>query len=154
MKIRIIGPVGSGKTTFAHKIARIKPYPVTSLDDLNWVRQATGDRHRTPSERQALLQVIIQQNDWIIEGAQFREGQDCFALADVIYVLDLPYYKNVYYILKRWFNNRLHGGPKQYRNLWLFLKWQNKWRTNNRDDVYRLLKPYHKKVIIIRKNKV
>ncbi|CBL90883.1 DNA topology modulation protein FlaR [Leuconostoc gasicomitatum] len=154
MKIRIIGPVGSGKTTFAHKIARIKPYPVTSLDDLNWVRQATGDRHRTPSERQALLQVIIQQNDWIIEGAQFREGQDCFALADVIYVLDLPYYKNVYYILKRWFNNRLHGGSKQYRNLWLFLKWQNKWRTNNRDDVYRLLKPYHKKVIIIRKNKV
>ena len=84
MKIRIIGPVGSGKTTLAHKIASTEHYPVTSLDDLNWERHATGDRHRTSSEIQVLLQAIIQKNDWIIEGAQFRGGQDCFALADVI----------------------------------------------------------------------
>ncbi|WP_294974506.1 DNA topology modulation protein FlaR [uncultured Leuconostoc sp.] len=150
MKIRIIGPVGSGKTTLAHKIASTEHYPVTSLDDLNWERHATGDRHRTSSEIQVLLQAIIQKNDWIIEGAQFRGGQDCFALADVIYVLDPPYYKNLYYILKRWFSHHLHDGPKQYRHLRLFFKWQNNWRKNDRNDVYRLLKKYNKKVIIIR----
>lgn len=44
MKIRIIGPAGSGKTTLANQISVRTELPVTSLDELNWERLATGDR--------------------------------------------------------------------------------------------------------------
>lgn len=36
MKIRIIGPVGSGKTTLANPISVRTELPVTSLGELNW----------------------------------------------------------------------------------------------------------------------
>ena len=58
MKIRIIGPVGSGKTTLAHQISARTGLTVTSLDELNWERLTQGDRHRVTSERQAVMAML------------------------------------------------------------------------------------------------
>ena len=65
MKIRIIGPVGSGKTTFANALSKQTGIPVTALDTLNWHRMVTGDVHKTPAERQTELNHVLRQNHWI-----------------------------------------------------------------------------------------
>ncbi|AEJ31692.1 MULTISPECIES: DNA topology modulation protein FlaR [Leuconostoc] len=148
MKIRIIGPVGSGKTTFAYNLSHKMNVPVTSLDDLNWIRAVDGDKHRTVSERQLLINKVLQYDSWIIEGAQYREGQALFANADKIFVLDPPYWRNMIYIFKRWLKNWLFGGPPQYRQLRIYLHWQRKWKNTHRAAIFNLLQPYQAKVTV------
>lgn len=148
MKIRIIGPVGSGKTTFAHQLSNRVNVPVTSLDDLNWIRSVDGDRHRTVPERQLLINEVLQHDSWIIEGAQYREGQALFENADKIFVLDPPYWRNTVYIIKRWIKNFLFSGPPQYRQLRIYLHWQRKWKNTHRAAIFNLLGPYQSKVTV------
>lgn len=150
MKIRIIGPVGSGKTTLAHYLGRTMNLPVTSLDDINWKRQDSGDKHRTIAERYVLLDRLLQQDDWVVEGVQFRDGQSLFEAADQIYVIDMPYWQNIYYIVKRYIKSLISGGPKQYKQLRLFLEWQKAWRKHDCDEINKLLKLYDTKVTVIK----
>ncbi|GEL15029.1 DNA topology modulation protein FlaR [Pediococcus cellicola] len=151
MKIRIIGPVGSGKTQLARQLSLKHNMPVTSLDDLNWKRDPQGDRHRTTEERAWLLKHVLEQSDWIIEGVQYRYGRESFADADVIYFKDISHFRNLYYLVKRFLNNRLTGGPKQYAHLRLFIKWEHSFRVKERAEIIALLKPYADKTVVLKK---
>lgn len=151
MKIRIIGAVGSGKTQLAQQLSLKYGIPVTSLDDLNWIRSTHGDRHRTPEARAILLNKIVSQDDWLIEGVQYRYGRETFADADVIYFKDVSHWRNLYYLVKRYLKNRLTNGPQQYANLRIFLKWEHNFRVKERVEIVMLLKPYMHKTIILKK---
>ena len=146
MKIRIIGPVGSGKTTLAKQLSSKYGIPVTSLDELNWTHTENGDVHRTPEERQALLDEVLAQKDWIIEGVQYWYGQASFADADVIYFKDVSHVRNLYYLVKRYGQTKLKSGPEQYGNLRNFLKWETNYRTRERQEILALLAPHMGKV--------
>ncbi|WP_317765031.1 P-loop NTPase family protein [Pediococcus ethanolidurans] len=95
MKIRIIGPVGSGKTRLAKQLSLKYKIPVTSVDDLNWKRSPQGDVHRTPEERAHLLKRVLKQDDWIVEGVQYCYGQKTFVDADIIYFKNVSYLRNL-----------------------------------------------------------
>ncbi|AMV63064.1 Hypothetical protein ADU72_1113 [Pediococcus damnosus] len=151
MKIRIIGPVGSGKTLLASQLSLKYHIPVISLDDLNWSRSSHGDIHRTPEERTALLNQVLNRKDWIIEGVQYRYGRESFADADVIYFKDVSHFRNMYYLLKRYFKNQFVKGPSQYNHLKIFLKWEQSFRNKERAEIVVLLKPYIDKVVVLKK---
>ncbi|MBU7555375.1 DNA topology modulation protein FlaR [Pediococcus ethanolidurans] len=151
MKIRIIGPVGSGKTQLAKQLSLRYNIPVTSVDDLNWKRSPQGDVHRTPEERATLLKLVLKQNDWIIEGVQYRYGQESFTDADVIYFKDISHLRNLYYLVKRYLKNRIIRGPQQYSHLRLFIKWEHNFRVKERVEIMTLLKPYTDKTIVLKK---
>ena len=72
MKIHIIGGPGSGKTFLADKLSRQYGIPHYDLDDLQWDNAANDyGTKRDPQERAALLDQILQNDDWIIEGVYY-----------------------------------------------------------------------------------
>lgn len=150
MKIRIIGPVGSGKTILANQISVRTGLPVTSLDELNWERLAIGDRHREPVERQELLEQVLTHDDWVIEGTQYRAGQAVFDAADIIYVIDRQPWQVYYYIFKRWFQNQTQSGLTQYRQLRPYLRWYQQWLKSERATVLTELTKYADKTVILK----
>lgn len=150
MKIRIIGPVGSGKTTFANALSKQTGIPVTALDTLNWHRMVTGDVHKTPAERQTELNHVLRQNHWIIEGTQYRHGQAVFCAADIIYVLDVPLWLNIFRLITRWLDTRMNHGPRPYQQIWPYVKWLKQWYRYDKLAVLALLTPYRDKVKIVK----
>ncbi|MCM1187538.1 MAG: hypothetical protein NC251_07815 [Lachnoclostridium sp.] len=69
MKIRIIGGSGSGKTYLADKLSKEYHIEHYDLDDLQWDNKAEEyGVKRNPDERRAMLQEILNKEDWIIEG--------------------------------------------------------------------------------------
>ena len=72
MKIHIIGGPGSGKTFLADRLSRQYGIPHYDLDDLQWDNAANDyGTKRDPQERAALLDQILQRDDWIIEGVYY-----------------------------------------------------------------------------------
>lgn len=66
MKILIIGPVASGKTTVAKKISEhtgIKHYEIDSI-----VHNDKNNIKRTENEQINIINQINKNDDWIIEG--------------------------------------------------------------------------------------
>ncbi|MBF2489084.1 AAA family ATPase [Listeria marthii] len=89
MKIRIIGSVGSGKTTLAKKLSEWQQIDYFETDRIVWKREATEVR-RTDSEKAAVLTNILQQENWIIEGVHLEDwATESLIQADAIIFLDL-----------------------------------------------------------------
>ncbi|MDY7045555.1 shikimate kinase [Virgibacillus sp. M23] len=59
-KIRIIGSVGSGKTTLAKLLAKQLRITYYELDNVVWYRRKTGDIKRTIEERKKILSSMCQ----------------------------------------------------------------------------------------------
>ncbi|MBC1533776.1 shikimate kinase [Listeria seeligeri] len=101
MKIRIIGSVGSGKTTLAKKLSEMEGIPYFETDRIVWKREQIEVR-RTESEKNELLKQIINQPNWIIEGVHIEPwAMDSFTQADIIIFLDLPKRQIRYQLIKR-----------------------------------------------------
>ena len=93
MKIHIIGCSGSGKTYLANALSKKHNIPHFDLDDIQWDNSAGEYGTKRPlDERKALLQEILLNHDWIIEGVYYSWVQQSFDEADKIYVLDMPRY--------------------------------------------------------------
>lgn len=101
MKIRIIGSVGSGKTTLAKKLSDVEGISFFETDRIVWKREQTEVR-RTESEKRELLKQIICQPDWIIEGVHIESwAMESFTQADVVIFLDIPKHQIHYQLIKR-----------------------------------------------------
>ena len=111
MKIYIIGPTGSGKTTLSERLSKkynIKCYELDLLvydDDNNHIK-------RLPEVRDNMFNEILKKKSWIIEdvGRQiFKKGRQ---ESDIIYYINIPriiVYKRV---ITRWLKQRL--GKERY----------------------------------------
>ena len=102
MKIHIIGGSGSGKTYLADKLS--KEYGIThyDLDELQWDNKADSyGVKRNAEERQEILEDILENEQWIIEGVYYKWCKQCFADADKIYLLQVPRRVYIYRIVKR-----------------------------------------------------
>ncbi|ALQ16292.1 AAA family ATPase [Listeria monocytogenes] len=90
MKIRIIGSVGSGKTTLAKKLSEWYQIDYFETDRIVWKREGIEVR-RTDAEKIATLKEILQQENWIIEGVHLEAwATESIDQADVIIFLNLP----------------------------------------------------------------
>ena len=91
MKIHIIGGSGSGKTYLAENLSKKYGIRHYDLDDLQWDNDAdTYGVKRSKEERGELLEEILKEPEWIIEGVYYKWVSEAFAAADVIYVLNVP----------------------------------------------------------------
>ena len=107
-RFAIIGPPGSGKSTFANKLGKLLDSPVHHLD-----------RHRCEpdgkkSGKQEFLSIqkaLVDEGSWIIEGCSFSTFEMRFARADILMYFHFPRLLCFWRIFKRFFNHdKAFGG--------------------------------------------
>ena len=86
-KIIVIGCPGSGKTTFAEKLAKKSGIQLFYLDAI-WHK---ADRtHITREEFDMRLSEILQLDEWIIDGNYSRTLERRISVCDTVILFDLP----------------------------------------------------------------
>lgn len=86
-RILIIGNAGSGKTTFAKRLAEKLELPLIHLDRLYW----RGDwEHLSREEFDAVLQAELEKPEWIIDGNFNRTLHHRLQYCDTVFFFDLP----------------------------------------------------------------
>lgn len=152
MKIHIIGGSGSGKTFLAKKYSKEYNIPHYDLDDVMWDNKSDmyGVK-RSLDERKKILNQILENEDWIIEGVYYKWCKECFASADKIYLLNVPRYKYRFRIIKRFVLRKLKiekGNRKKetLKSLIDLLKWADNYQKEDMVEIRKLLEPYSEKV--------
>ena len=74
LKIHIIGGSGSGKTYLAKALSAKYGIPRHDLDDLQWDNARGYGSKRPREERRQLLDEILKEPDWIIEGVYYTSA--------------------------------------------------------------------------------
>lgn len=119
-KIYIIGPVGSGKTTFATKLSELYKIKYYELDKVSWDDEH-GNVKRSDEEVAKLFKEILENEKWIIEDVgreKFKQGRE---EADIIYYIKLSRLKSYFRVTKRWIKQRL--GKERYNYPPVFKQW-------------------------------
>jgi len=80
-KIVIIGPPGSGKTTLASDLGPLLKVKVFSLDRFFW---ESGWKGKSREERLEILDHLVQEKQWIIEGTYLDSSEPRLNAADTI----------------------------------------------------------------------
>jgi adenylate kinase family enzyme len=97
-KIVIIGSSGAGKTTLAKELGSILKIKVFHLDRLFWQRGWTG---KTRETRIDILQEIVREKQWIIDGNYFSSSELHLDAADIIIFLDISPLMCLLHVMKR-----------------------------------------------------
>lgn len=84
-KVMVIGCPGSGKSTFAKKLAEKTGLPLCHLDLLNWRPDGSCVPHALFEQR---LAQVIEQRCWIIDGNYGRTLDVRFRACDTVFFLD------------------------------------------------------------------
>lgn len=153
-RILIIGSGGSGKTTFAKELAERTGLPLIHLDQLFW---SPGWVPTPDEEWDALIQRLIAQDQWIMDGNYGRTLPMRFAAADTIIFLDLPRLVCTWRIIAR--SVRYFGRSRPdvapgcpERLSWEFLVWVWTYPSRRRPDILRRLESVRveKQVVVLR----
>lgn len=110
MKIYIIGPAGSGKSTLGKILSNrynIEYYELDKVVFDDEVFVGIEHRRRTDEEVKTLFDDILNKESWIIEDigrSKFKEGRE---KADIIYYINLPRKEVFKRVRKRWVKQRL-----------------------------------------------
>jgi adenylate kinase family enzyme len=97
-RIAIIGPPGAGKTTLAKELERIHEIKIYHLDRIFWQQGWKGKPRDT---RIDILQRLVGEKQWIIEGFYLRSSNLRLEAADTIIFLDMPPLLCLQRIIKR-----------------------------------------------------
>ena len=157
MKIHIIGCSGSGKSYLATALSKKYNIPHFDLDDIQWDNNAQGYGVKMPVEkRNALLQEILANDEWIIEGVYYAWVQQSFEEADKIYVLDMPKYLYISRIIIRSIKRKLgiqKGKKETLKSVYNLLRWTETFQNNNLKEIKSILDKHNSKVIWITNKK-
>jgi adenylate kinase family enzyme len=142
-KIHIIGAAGSGKSFLAGRLSARTGIRSHDLDDLFW--DNSDDRYdirRPPVERDRLLNGILGDPAWIIEGVYHTWLDSSFGQADMVVYLDVPYPLQVLRIVSRFVKRKsgIQRSKKKetFRSLVGLLKWNRGYNGTLRDFIRRL----------------
>lgn len=150
MKVHIIGGSGSGKSFLAERLSKEYGIPHYDLDDIQWDDTSSYGVKRNPEERRILLEKILENEDWIIEGVYYAWCQQCFEEADKIYLLNVPRYKYRFRIIRRFIRRKLgieKGKKETFKSVLNLLKWADKYQKENMIEIRKILEQYSEKVI-------
>lgn len=157
MKIHIIGCSGSGKTYLAKALSKKYNTPHFDLDDIQWDNNAGGYGVKMPVEKRTeLLNDILKNDSWIIEGVYYTWVGRCFENADKIFVLDMP--KRIYIcrIIKRTIKRKLgleKGKKESLKSVYNLLKWTNTFQNKSMVEIRKILSAYPEKTIWLKTSK-
>ena len=154
MKIHIIGCSGSGKTYLAKALSEKYNVPHFDLDDIQWDNNAGGYGVKMPVEKRTeLLNDILKNDSWIIEGVYYAWVGKCFEDADKIYVLDIPKRVYKYRIIKRTIKRKLgleKGKRETLKSVYNLLKWTDTFKNKNMVEIGNILLEYSSKTVWLR----
>ena len=149
-KVIIIGCPGSGKSTFARKLAEKTGLPLYYLDMLNWNADKTTVSKEIFNKR---LCTVLEEDKWIIDGNYIRTMEMRFKSCDTVFFLDYPVEVCIDGIKSRF------GKPRPDM-LWIeteddeeFLEFIRNYNKDSRPKVIELLEKYYDRNIIIFKNR-
>ena len=97
-RVMVIGPCGAGKSTVSVELARLFDLPLYHLDRLHW---RAGWVEASDEEGRALLEPILAQDRWLIDGNYGGSMAARLAQADTVVYLDYPIRLCLWRILKR-----------------------------------------------------
>ena len=154
MKIHIIGCSGSGKTYLAKALSEKYNIPHYDLDDIQWDNTADCYGVKMPVEKRTeLLNIILENEDWIIEGVYYAWVGDCFRDADKIYVLDISKRVYTYRIIKRVIKRKLgleKGKKETLKSVYNLLKWTDTFQNKSMPEIRKILAEYPSKTVWLR----
>ncbi len=111
MKIYVIGPTGSGKTTLSESLSKKHKIKCYELDLLMYDDEH-GHVKRPEEVREKMFNNILKKKSWIIEDvgrSKFEEGKK---QADIIYYINIPRIVVYKRVMTRWLKQRL--GKERY----------------------------------------
>jgi len=97
-KIAIIGPPGAGKTTLARDLGPLLNMKVFHLDRLFW---EPGWKGKSSEERLEILDHLVQEKQWIIEGTYLDSSEPRLNAADTIIFLNTSLLLCLWRIMQR-----------------------------------------------------
>lgn len=133
-RIHVIGAPGSGKTTYARKLAAKQNLPLCHLDEIYHDNSDSTPRKRSEQERTAMAREFADAKDWVAEGASFSAWVDpILKRATEIHIVSPSRTTRVYRLIKRYIRCKLgieHATYKEtLRGLWGGIKWT--WNYDN-----------------------
>lgn len=97
-RIVIAGGAGSGKSTLARALHRRTNLPAFHMDQIHW---KPGWTERIQSEKSELIEAVIVQEKWILEGNHSRSFDTRMARAQLLVWLDLPVSVCMFRVVRR-----------------------------------------------------
>jgi len=155
-KIYIIGPVGSGKTTFSKKLSKKYKIKRYELDKVSWDDE-NGNIKRPDEEVLKLFDEILEKKSWIIEDVgrdKFKKGRE---QADIIYYIKLSRIKSYFRVIKRWIKQRIgiedYNHPPTLKQLLYFISTVNSYYKKEKIKLEEL-KAFQNKVVFVNNKKI
>ena len=150
MKIYIIGPVGSGKSTLSKVLAKKYNTEYYELDKIIW-NDDIGIK-RPKEETIKLFNNIINKESWIIEDVGRPIFESYYEKCDYIYYLKLPKFILYSRIIKRFVKQKFKIEHSNYKptfsSLIQTIKWLNSGLKKEKEQLNNL-KKYSQKLIIL-----
>lgn len=157
MKIHIIGSVGSGKTTLGRKLSQNLKIPHTETDNLTWQRHPGGDIRNSEERRGELLNEVLAEEHWLIEGTHIGWTDPVIEEASHIIFLDPPFLIRSKRVTFRHFKQVLGIEKANYKTDWPMLGKMHRWNTyfekTMKPEFLVKLKKYPEKVTVVRSRK-
>ena len=136
-RVLVIGSGGSGKTTFARRLADRLGLPLVHLDAHYWKPGWIETPNEEWDER---IQRFIAEPSWVMDGNYGRTLDVRLAACDTVVFLDMPRHVCLWRIVKRRF--RYWGGTRPdvapgcpERLTWEFIVWVWTYRKRRRPEV-------------------
>jgi adenylate kinase family enzyme len=107
-KVVILGSSGAGKSTLARELSRLHNIKIYHLDRLFWQR---GWKEKTGGTRIDILQCLVREKQWIIEGNYFSVSELHLNAADTIIFLNTSPLVCLKRIMKR--HHKYHGRSRR-----------------------------------------
>lgn len=150
-KIYIIGAPGCGKTYIAKKLSLTLNIPMYDLDEIFWDNNANNYRTKSKEEdRDNGLNIILQNNKWIMEGVYYKWLKKAFLDADVIVILHTSLWIRHFRIIIRYIKRRLGLIKSKNENLSDLLKlliYNQKFYSKNMIAIKNFIIDYKEKII-------
>ncbi len=155
-RMALLGGPGSGKSTFAIRLARVSNLPLVHIDEEFWLPGWTEPSKQEWTRKHSAL---IAQDSWILDGGMLRTGEDRIARCDLVVLFDVPTHICLYRVIKRIVRNYgkeregVATGCPEKLDL-NFLNYVYHYRANHTDLRPFILKhlPSNSELVIVRNN--
>lgn len=127
-RIHITGAPGSGKTTYARKLAAELGLPLCHLDEIYHDNSGDVPRKRTESERISMAREFATGKDWVSEGTSFSDWVNpILKRATEIHIVSPSRMTRVWRQIKRYIRRKMRIEHSTYHEtlsgLWAGIKW-------------------------------